>query len=85
MSVFDRYLKALDSLERLEAKNVELHEMVANLRKLVRDMMQFFEDSNWCDKCDHACECDSQEQYEDDCLMRFVFRNRMAQLGVEVD
>ena len=57
----------------------------AKLRDLVRDMMRFFEDGDWCDKCNHARECDSQEQYEGDCLMRLVFRDRMRELGVEVD
>ena len=52
------------------------------LRELVRDMMRFFEDGDWCDKCNHARECDSQEQYEGDCLMRLVFRDRMRELGV---
>lgn len=55
------------------------------LRKLVADMMRFFEDGDWCDKCNYARECDSQEQYEGDCLMRFAFRDRMTRLGVEVE
>lgn len=68
----------LDENSRISAENAEL-------RDLVRTMMQFFEDGDWCDKCDHARECDSEEQYEDDCLMRFVFRDRMHELGIEAE
>lgn len=65
-------------LEHVQSKNTKLW-------KLVLDMMQFFEDGDWCDKCSYARECDSQEQYEDDCLMRLVFRDRIEQLRMEVD
>jgi hypothetical protein len=54
-----------------------------SLRELVRDMMGFFEDGDWCVKCERARDCQAQEQYEDECLMRFVFRDRMCELGVE--
>lgn len=62
--------------ERFVAEN-------AKLRELVRDMMGFFEDGDWCVRCERARDCQAQEQYEDDCLMRFVFRDRMRELGVE--
>lgn len=55
------------------------------LRELVQKMMRFFEDGDWCTKCEVEKECDAQEQYEGDCLMRGVFRNRMRELGVEVE
>lgn len=53
------------------------------LRELVQKMMRFFEDGDWCTKCEVEKECDAQ-QYEGDCLMRGVFRNSMRELGVEV-
>lgn len=56
----------------------------AKLRELARDMMRFFEDGDWCTTCEQACKCESQEQYEEDCLMRDVFHYRMRELGVEV-
>ena len=65
-------------VDRLESEN-------ERLRELVRDMMGFFEDGDWCVKCERARDCQSQEQYEDDCLMRFVFRDRMRKLGIEVE
>ncbi len=55
------------------------------LRELVRDMMGFFEDGDWCVKCERARDCQAQEQYEDECLMRFVFRDRMRELGVNAE
>ena len=67
------------------AKVEEVRDENAKLRKLVRDMMGFFEDGDWCTECNHARECGSQEQYEDDCLMRFEFRDRMRELGIEED
>lgn len=70
-------------LQRLKAENTKLREQNAKLHKLCADMMRFFEDDDWCDKCSLARECDSQEQYEDDCLMRLVFRDRMRKLGVD--
>ena len=66
-----------DAAQALERENEKL-------RELVSSMMRFFEDGDWCTECDHARECDAQEQYEDDCLMRFVFRDRMRELGIEV-
>jgi hypothetical protein len=65
-------------------QNAELYRENAKLRELVRDMMGFFEDGDWCVKCERALDCQAQEQYEDDCLMRFVFRDRMRELGIEV-
>ena len=56
----------------------------AKLRELVRKMMQFFEDGDWCTTCECVQECDAQEQYEEDCLMRGVFHDRMRELRVEV-
>lgn len=58
---------------------------VAKLRELVQKMMRFFEDGDWCVKYEVEKECDAQEQYEGDCLMRGVFHDRMRELGVEVD
>lgn len=55
------------------------------LRELVQKMMRFMEDGDWCDTCEVAKECDAQEQYEEDCLMRGVFHGCMRELGVEVD
>lgn len=72
-----------DSERDYHELNIELESENAKLRELVMDMMRFFEDGDWCDKCDHARECDAQEQYEGDCLMRFVFRDRMRELGIE--
>ena len=62
--------------ECLKAKN-------AKLQELVQKMMRFFEDGDWCDICECAKECDALEQYEEDCLMRGVFHDRMRELGVE--
>lgn len=55
------------------------------LRELAQKMMRFFEDGDWCATCGSAKECDAQEQYEEDCLMRGVFHDRMRELGIEVD
>ena len=77
MGVFDRYLKALDSLERLEAENVELHEMVANLRELVRDYHRF---------ADAICaerDCDGCSQRDEGACERGVLTSRECVLGVE--
>lgn len=57
----------------------------AKLRGLVQKMMRFFEDGDYCTTCEKAAECDAQEEYEEDCLMRGVFHDRMRELGVEVD
>ena len=57
----------------------------AKLRELVQKMMRFMEDGDWCTTCEVAKECDAQEEYDDDCLMRGVFHARMRELGVEVD
>ena len=57
----------------------------AKLRELVRDMMQFFENGGYCDTCEKAAECEESEIYESDCLMRRVFKDRIHELGIEVD
>lgn len=62
--------------DRLQAEN-------AKLRELAQKMMRFFEDGDWCDTCEVAKECDAQEEYDEDCLMRGVFRGCMRELGVE--
>lgn len=67
-----------EELERLQSEN-------DMLRELVRDMMRFFEDGDWCTHCKKVKECDAQEVYEEDCLMRYVFHDHMRELGVEVD
>lgn len=54
------------------------------LRELVREMMRFFEDGDYCTTCEKRKECDAHEEYDDDCLMRGVFHARMRELGVEV-
>jgi len=86
----------IDGLRRevreLKAENAKLlaardtwAENDARLRELVRDMMRFFEDGDWCTTCEQVRKCDAQEQYEEDCLMRGVFHDRMRELGMEVD
>ena len=85
MSTFDQrnrdFCKALTDTQfayvEAEAEN-------AKLRELVQKMMRFMEDGDWCTTCEVAKECDAQEQYEEDCLMRGVFHDRMRELGVEV-
>ena len=69
----------------LQILNDSLKANNARLRELVRDMMEFFEDGDWCVKCERALDCQEQEQYEDECLMRFVFHDRMRELGIEAD
>lgn len=56
----------------------------AKLRELVQKMMRFFEDGDYCTACEKVAECDAQEEYDDSCLMRGVFHDRMRELGVEV-
>lgn len=68
----------VDYVRKLEAEN-------AKLRELVRDMMQFFENGGYCDTCEKAAECEESEIYESDCLMRRVFKDRIHELGIEVD
>ena len=68
---------AWDRVRKAEADN-------AKLQELVRKMMHFFEDGDWCTICECVQECDAQEQYEEDCLMRGVFHNRMRELGVKL-
>ena len=77
------YIEAEREVDRLQAENTKL-------RELVQKMMRFMEDGDWCTTCEvakecDAQECDAQEQYEEDCLMRGVFHDRMRELGVEVD
>ena len=70
----------LDGLaKRAESEQAEN----AKLRELVQKMMRFMEDGDWCTTCEVAKECDAQEEYDDDCLMRGVFHARMRELGVE--
>jgi hypothetical protein len=76
---------AINPFNFMVYENEQLMEENAKLRELVRDMMEFFEDGDWCVKCERALDCQEQEQYEDECLMRFVFRDRMSKLGIEVD
>jgi hypothetical protein len=74
--------------ERLDfaaLKASELQAENARLRELVQNMMRFFEDGDYCTACEKAAECDAQEEYDDDCLMRGVFHARMRELGAEVD
>ena len=76
-------------LNRLAARSAERAEKLkaenAKLRELVRKMMRFFEDGDYCAACEKAAECDAQEEYDDDCLMRGVFHAAMRELGIEVD
>ena len=74
MSITDE----LREVDRLQAEN-------AKLRELVQKMMRFMEDGDWCTTCEVAKECEEQEQYEVDCLMRGVFHDRMRELGIEVE
>lgn len=70
----------------LEEANNQAEEVCienAKLRELVRDMMRFFEDGDYCTACEVERECAANEQYNDDCLMRDVFHDRMRELGVD--
>lgn len=68
---------------------VELIEKHCKLCELMRDMMRFFEDDDACEHCGHDAECEKQNgltiAYEEDCLMRDVFKERMRELGIEED
>ena len=64
--------------DRLKAEN-------AQLRELVRDMMRFFEDGDYCTICEKVAECESPDEDGSDCLMRGVFRSRMDDMGLEVE
>ena len=76
-SVMDCYMPC-DEIERLDDENDKL-------RELVRDMMRFFEDGDYCTICEKVADCDkAQDVYDVDCLMRGVFHNRMKELGIEV-
>ena len=84
----DRYNNPLTSIEQPACGAYEIHPLLAEnakLRELVQKMMRFMEDGDWCTTCEVAKECDAQEEYDDDCLMRGVFHARMRELGVEVD
>lgn len=88
----DENAKLRDDVERMFKANVEKNGEITRLldenikmRELISSMMRFFEDGNWCVKCERAHDCQEREQYEDDCLMRFVFRDRMHELGIEID
>ena len=72
-------------LRALDASTARVDELCAEnerLRGLVRDMMRFFEDGDYCTVCEVERECTANEQYNDDCLMRDVFHDRMRELGV---
>ena len=66
-----------DENERLQAEN-------AKLRELVRDIMLFLENGDYCMVCEKSSDCDAQAAYDNDCLMRDVFHKRMSELGIEV-
>ena len=68
----------LSDYDKAEVENTKL-------RELVREMMRFFEDGDYCAACEKVAECDAQEEYDDDCLMRGVFHANMRELDVEVD
>lgn len=82
-----------DVLERTDVSDMpmlseikRLYDENAKLRELARDFMAFFEDDDACSHCGHDRECSEQGlvlAYEDDCLMRGVFRDRMREMGVE--
>jgi hypothetical protein len=78
----DNQRKRIVELEAIHARDKAEN---AKLRELVLDMMRFFEDGDYCTACEKVAECDAQEEYDDDCLMRGVFHARMRELGVEVD
>ena len=67
---------AIESMGRVE-------ERCAGLREFAQDMMQFFEDGDYCTTCEKAAECNASEIYESDCLMHSVFKDRMRELRVE--
>lgn len=75
----------MSEITHLETENAELKAENAKLRELVQKMMRFFEDGDWCTICEVAKDCDAQEEYEEDCLMRGVFHDRMRELGIEVE
>ena len=81
------YENCIDSMVRqmedMQSRIDSLHRENAKLRELVRDMMRFFEDGDYCTVCEVERECTANEQYNDDCLMRDVFRDRMRELGVD--
>ena len=79
---------ALEEAARIygpDSAMAELKAENAKLRELVREMMRFFKDGDYCTICEKRKECDAHEEYDDDCLMRGVFHARMRELGVEVD
>ena len=82
-----KLLKELEAEHALAEMLGHCHEHAqaenAELRELVRDMMRFFEDGDYCTACEKVAECDAREEYDDSCLMRGVFHARMRELGVE--
>lgn len=73
----EEYDECAGTIDPINAENAELW-------RLVEDMMDFFEDGNYCDRCQMQEACDSQ-QYDDDCLMRDEFRSRMRGTGRRAD
>lgn len=62
---------------------MQLKDENAKLRELCNGMMRFLCDGDFCDSCGHQEECDEQI-YEDECLMRSDFSERMRELGIGV-
>lgn len=86
---FDAHYISDEDAKRIRGYIDQLQAENDKLRELVQKMMRFMEDGDWCITCEVAKECDAQEceeqeQYEEDCLMRGVFHARMRELGVEV-
>lgn len=81
------YENCIDSMVRqmedMQFRIDNLHRENAKLRGLVLDMMRFFEDGDYCTVCEVERECTANEQYNDDCLMRDIFHDRMRELGVD--
>ena len=76
-------------LVELEWSSMSYDEMarrVVELEELVLDLMGFFEDDDACEHCGHDVECAEANgltvAYDDDCLMRDVFKRRMTDLEV---
>ena len=81
---FDVHYISDEDAKRIRGYIDQLETENARLRELVQKMMRFMEDGNYCTACEKVAECDAQEEYEEGCLMRDVFHDRMRELGVEV-
>ncbi len=81
----DDKAKTFEVGKRWMAKAARLESENAKLRKQVLEMMRFFDDGDYCATCEKAAECDAQEEYDDNCLMRGVFHDSIRELGIEVD